>query len=123
MLEKCTPGDWNYVGDHVVGVVGDCECQTKPPEGDFVAYPLTAHESHDVVKPIFEDQLPEGVTMEEHMANCHLIAAAKDLFKACNAALPYLRDHIAMTVSEGPGDRIALDMCEAAIAKANGEKI
>jgi hypothetical protein len=45
-----------------------------------------------------------------------------DLLEACEAALPYLRAHIALTFSEGPGDRIALDMCEEAIAKAKGER-
>jgi hypothetical protein len=58
---------------------------------------------------------------EERRANAHLIAAAPELLKACKAALPYLRNHIGMTLDEGPGDRIALDMCEEAIAKATGE--
>lgn len=40
------------------------------------------------------------------------------LLKACEKALPYLRNHVAMTRHEGPGDRIALDLCEQAIAQA-----
>lgn len=92
MLDKCTPGNWDYIGDHIVGVVGDCNCQVKPPEvaeGEMVAYPDRAHEAHDVVPPVIEDDLPEGVTMEEHMANCHLIAGAKGLFAVVQRALEW----------------------------------
>jgi hypothetical protein len=53
--------------------------------------------------------------------DARLICAAPDLLEACIRALPYLRDHIGMTRYEGPGDRIALDLCEEAIAKATGE--
>src|SRR5262249_39298471 len=53
--------------------------------------------------------------------NARLIAAAPDLLEACKRALPYLQDHIALTRHEGPGNRIALDLCEEAIRKAEGQ--
>lgn len=55
---------------------------------------------------------------KEAEANARLIAAAPELLAACKAALPYLQDHVAMTLDEGPGDRIAFDVMEAAITKA-----
>lgn len=60
-------------------------------------------------------------------ANARLVAAAPQLLKACERALPYLRDHIGLTANAGFGeddfgDRIALDLCEEAIAKARGVK-
>ncbi len=53
-------------------------------------------------------------------ADAHLMAAAPALLAALKAALPYLANHIAMTLDEGPGDRIAYDKAEAAIALAEG---
>jgi len=91
MLEKCTAGKWDYVGDHIVGVVGNCNCPVEEPElaeGEMAIYSDRAHESHDVVPPVIEDDLPEGVTMEEHMANCKLIAAAVNACKKINAENP-----------------------------------
>lgn len=59
------------------------------------------------------------------VANAELIVRAvnshHDLLEACRAALPYLRNHVAMTLDEGPGDRNALDMCEEAIEKATAK--
>lgn len=45
------------------------------------------------------------------------IAATRDakLREAIKVAMPYLRDHIALTPCDGPGDRIALDRLEEAL--------
>lgn len=45
-----------------------------------------------------------------------------ELLEACKQALPFVQDHVCRTLDEGPGDRIAFDMLEAAIAKAEGSK-
>jgi hypothetical protein len=60
-------------------------------------------------------------------ANARLMAAAPRLLEACERALPYLRDHIGLTANAGfgeddLGDRIALDLCEEAIARAREVK-
>jgi hypothetical protein len=60
------------------------------------------------------EQIAEGIADKVVRAyNCH-----DDLLAACERALPYLRNHIGLTANDGPGDRIALDLCEEAIAKA-----
>lgn len=79
---------------------------TIPNQGSF------GHGSHPPVGNL------DGVN---HEADRALLLAAPELLEACKAALPYLADHIAMTLDEGPGDRIALDLVEAAIAKAEGK--
>lgn len=59
----------------------------------------------------------------EQRANARLIAAAPEMYEALKRALPYLRDHVAMTAGDdfsGFGDRLAFDAAEAAIAKAEG---
>ncbi len=119
---KRTPGTWDYIGDHVVGVVGDCECEVIPPEaepGQMIVYPRYAHGSHDVVKPIFESGLPEGVTMEEHIANCHLIAAAPDLLEACEDIESKIVDYENGRINWRPDD--FLQRIRAAVAKAKGQ--
>lgn len=40
-----------------------------------------------------------------------LVDAAPGILSALVKAIPYLSDHVAMTRDEGPGDRVALDMC------------
>lgn len=74
--QQITPGQWDYIGDYVVGVEGDCGCTGQP------------HESHSVVVALMESELPEGVSLAEHTANCKLIAKApmmleiiKDLYQ------------------------------------------
>ena len=52
---------------------------------------------------------------------CNLHAAAPELLEACKSAVPFLCDHISMTIQEGPADRIALDKLEETIAKAEGK--
>jgi hypothetical protein len=114
---KWTPRPWDYIGDHIVGVSGRCECPVKQSFGEWFAYPEFAHESHDVVTPIIEDDLPEGVTMQEHMANCHLIAAAPDLYDALQEAMRWIGS---LTDWEGAGDP-DVDRWRAVIKKAKGE--
>jgi hypothetical protein len=60
-------------------------------------------------------------TPEENKFNARLIAAAPLLLAACKRALPYLADHVAMTPDQGPGDRLAHDEVEAAIALCEKE--
>lgn len=43
-----------------------------------------------------------------------------ELIAACKAALPFVGDHVCRTLGEGPADRIAYDMLEAALKKAEG---
>lgn len=47
--------------------------------------------------------------------------AALWLYAAAEAALPFLADHVALTLSEGPADRIAHDRLERALKLARGE--
>jgi len=67
------------------------------------------------------------ISEEEARANAHLIAAAPEMLEALEKAIPWLRDHVAMTCSDMRGldgdvrDRVALDLAEAAIRKAKGE--
>lgn len=63
-----------------------------------------------------------GAYPEEWQADARLIAAAPRLYEALEKALPYLRSHMALTPDDGPGDRIALDFAEAALAEARGEE-
>lgn len=98
-------------------VIGNCEH-------------TVAHTDHENWEYIHREQLPDGYVRETgigrrepditpHPDAC-LAAAAPTLLEACEAALPYLADHIAMTLDAGPGDRIAYDKVEAAIALARG---
>ena len=50
----------------------------------------------------------------------YVMAAGPDLLQAAKEAAPFLRDHVALSIDQGPADRIALDHLEAAIAKASG---
>jgi hypothetical protein len=89
---KHTPGPWVYVGDEIVGVIADCDCPKPDHSGEsegVYVYPTSEHESHDIVPPVFESQLPEGMTMKRHQANCRLIAAAPDLLGACESILEW----------------------------------
>lgn len=82
-------GFWDYVGDEGVGVITDCDCPEEEigqfPNGETIF--IAPHESHDVVKPLFESALPEGVTMETWRRWMKLIAAAPDLLAACEKTL------------------------------------
>lgn len=53
--------------------------------------------------------------------NKRKLDAFPDLLEACKRALPYLASHVALTLDDGPGDRLAHDCVEAAIAKAEGQ--
>lgn len=55
---------------------------------------------------------------QRELAFC--MAAGPALLEAAKEAAPFLRDRVALSIDEGPADRIALDHLEAAIAQASG---
>jgi hypothetical protein len=68
---------------------------------------------------------PGVCAMITNEADANLIAAAPDLLAACRAACPY----ISAMIGEGPvendsqyGDRLALNLINAAIDKAEGRQ-
>lgn len=99
---KFSPGRWDYVGDVVVGVVADCCCpaETKTGKSDdpdvpghmsgFTVVRESLHESHDLIKPVFEEDLPEGVSMKEWQDNCRLWAASKEMHRVLTTCADYL---------------------------------
>jgi len=58
-----------------------------------------------------------GDTKEQREANAHLIAAAPDLLEACKAVLRWAQ---VMNLYGTSSEPACVDMCEAAIAKAEG---
>lgn len=120
---KHTPFPWDYVGDHIVGVYGACRCETEVHERDesgetLVCYSDYQHESHEVVPPITEDDLPEGVTMEEHIANCTMIGALPELLitlEAITAIDPWKRGSYARF-------KELQDRARKIVAKAKGQQ-
>jgi hypothetical protein len=78
----------HYIGDAVVGVVTNCECPRVIPPGDGpMSIADHPHESHDIVPPRMEDDMPEGVDFEHYKRWCRMFAAAPDLLAACEAVL------------------------------------
>jgi hypothetical protein len=80
MSDRKMPDLW-YIGDIIVGVVSACDCPATPgpgPEAKGGAWMIAEHphEGHDIVKPVTEDDLPEGVCWEDWIAWCRMFAAA-----------------------------------------------
>lgn len=96
---KHEPGPWITHGD----LIGTAKCDWW-------------HEGNELV---IAKALRYGGTRPTD-ANARLIAAAPELLEACKSAVPFLKDHVSLTIHDGPSDRIALDKIEAAIAKAEG---
>lgn len=101
----------------------------KPGPVDCMLVPWIADDGTPFISFATTTEQPCGIKIVGNGTLTHpldvqlsgVYAAAPDLLAACKSALPYLRDHVCMTVNDGPGDRIALDKLEAAIAKAESE--
>src|SRR5215468_498616 len=78
-----------YIGDVLVGVVSACDCPLPVyPEADgLVCVPDRPHESHDIVPVRGEEELPEGVEMDDYRRWCRLFAAAPAMAEALEALL------------------------------------
>ena len=115
-MSKHSPGPWHYIGDEVVGVSANCNCPAEKPDpnGGFQMIADHPHEAHDIVPAIFEDDLPEGVTMDEHRANCKLIAAAPEMLSGLKDCIDYIRTYC------GKAHGIDLKKWNAVVNKAEG---
>jgi len=99
-----------YIGDVLVGVVSACDCPLPVyPEADgLVCVPDRPHESHDIVPVRGEEELPEGVEMDDYRRWCRLFAAAPELaalLDECYDALPHgdLTTRIARLLAKARG--------------------
>jgi hypothetical protein len=51
--------------------------------GDKPVYTDRPHEQHDIIPPLFEDDLPDGMTAEKWQAICRLVSAAPTMYLIC----------------------------------------
>ena len=115
MSSKFTDGEWRVVGEIVIsGQIEVIAGGPKTPAWEWEFIASVHYEDDD------ETRGEKGITKEQALANARLIATAKKLYEACKAALPYLRNHVALILNDGPGDQIALDLCAEAIKKVEG---
>ncbi len=105
-MSKHTPGPWKLIKNPLPG----------EPNARCPYWHMDAGAGY----PREVDGELRGFRVAAYMSNAdaRLIAAAPDLLEACKRALPYLANHIGLTLDEGPGDRYAYDLMEAAIQKA-----
>lgn len=101
-MVKHTPGPW-HVGH--LGGDGNCQCRTVVDEG-YAGGVCTVHLGNGL--PVGEGG-NDAPTLEEAVANMHMIAAAPDLLEA-------LKDARYALYGNGPGN----PKIDAAIAKAEG---
>jgi hypothetical protein len=71
----------HYIGDVVVGVASDCSCEPIEVSRDTNVFAIASppHESHDIVPPRTENEMPEGVDFEDYTRWCRMFAASPDL--------------------------------------------
>lgn len=107
-----------YVGDHVVGVVSACHCPEVEVDRDTNVFAVASppHESHDIVPPRQEDDLPEGVGFEDYKRWCRMFAAAPKMLAACKTAAIALGAYATGVPILGE----ALEHLNAAIREAEG---
>ena len=113
-MSQHTPGPWRAV--------------TGPPKDQpqllYRSLICVIEQSGDRYWAVVQDD-GKTVRAEQWEPIARLIAAAPELLKAAQAALPYIDAYGAMTPMDeghGCGDRLAADALRAAIAKATGEK-
>ncbi len=110
----------HYIGDVIVGVVSDCRCHSTvcPSTGTVSVLPEWEHESHDIVPPRAEHDLPDGVDFEDYKRWCRMFAAAPDLLAVVVFALSRFCDPHSLDTD--PAAVRLKEMGEAALAKAEG---